>query len=100
MPLCDVEYFRNGRIELLLSVGMQWVDSGSAIGHRGLVQNECAAIKPLVYGRIAQPAISDTIGPFGLSVVQRSSVIGDRAQTGSAPDSHQPASCPPTSNPF
>ena len=98
MPFCDVEYFRNGRIELLLSVGMQWVDSGSAIGHRGLVHNECAAIKPLVYGRIAQLAISDTIGPIVLSVVQRSSVTGDQVKTGSAADMQQAGVLPATDN--
>ena len=65
----DVKNLGNGSIQLLHSVRVQGIDSGCAIRHCGRMNNEGAGIEPLVHGRVAQGAISNTVRMIALSIV-------------------------------
>ena len=82
LALRYVEDLGKRGIELLLSIGVQWIDSRGAVGHRRRVNDEGAGIEPLVHGRVAQRPVSNAVRTIGLSIVERSGVIGRSRRSG------------------
>ena len=74
VALRQAKGFGKRRIELLLSIGVQRIDSGSSIRQWRPVDYKSERIKPLLYRWMVQLAIPNAVCPISLTIVQRGSV--------------------------